>query len=477
MQTVATTNDFSDASNGLTVSLLIAGTLLALLIAATLPGWPSTVAFCLLASAFSFLRVNSFLYLIIFILPLAPVVPTGFPLHSISTFIEVFTFVGFAFSQLREGTSILKWTLGGRLNRLAVLFVAVVLLCTFIFNRASTSSLRACSELLAALCLFLTVGAWIKTKSEVETILKLVLASSILVSCFGFYQAIVGGYTDAYFWIYPNQAENLDPWTGRITSVLNYSNSLAGFLNLTLPIALGLLLIHRSFRVRVLGGLSLACGAVALVLTASRGGFASFLAELLLAAFYVARHASGRKWLLIAGIVTAALGLILFFGFVRTPWVEEDQPAEMRLLFWGVASMLFLSSPIVGVGYGNFRDLYNLPGIAPGVFDVHNLYLQLLAETGLLGFFSFLTAIVHAFRKCLRALRTHRRNLRSIVNFAALGGVISLLLHGFVDFLFIVSPQFTALFWMILALVVVADRWPESRIPDATAYLPAEFSS
>jgi len=38
--------------------------------------------------------------------------------------------------------------------------------------------------------------------------------------------------------------------------------------------------------------------------------------------------------------------------------------------------------------------------------------------------------------------------------------VVSVLLHGFVDFLFIVSPQFTVLFWLILALVVVADRWP-----------------
>jgi putative exporter of polyketide antibiotics len=63
----------------------------------------------------------------------------------------------------------------------------------------------------------------------------------------------------------------------------------------------------------------------------------------------------------------------------------------------------------------------------------------------------------------LRTLKRKERGLGTIVNFAALGAVVALLLHGFVDFLFIVSPQFTALFWTILALLVVADRWPRER--------------
>src|SRR5262249_44270100 len=120
-------------------------------------------------------------------------------------------------------------------------------------------------------------------------------------------------------------------------------------------------------------------------------------------------------------------------------------------------------SPWVGVGFGNFRDLYSIPGIAPGVFDVHNLYLQLLSETGLLGFASFCCLAAQVIRRCLRNLRQSDSNLHTVVNFAALVAVLSLLLHGFVDFLFIVSPQFTALFWLILGLVVVADRWPNQQ--------------
>jgi putative inorganic carbon (hco3(-)) transporter len=459
MGTATNIAGFADAKAGLTTSLLIAGSLLALLVATTMPGLPTTFAFSGLALIFAFFRVNIFLYSVIFLLPLSPVVSTGLPLRNISTFVELLMFAGLFLRQARDGQSIRDWFFGSRLKRLALALVATFFVCTFVVNHASVSSWRGFSEFLAGFCLFLTVTAWIRTQGEVELLLRIILSSSILVSVFGFYQAAAGNYTGFYEWLYPNLMENLGAWTGRITSVLNYPNSLAGFLDLILPIALGLLLIRTSRNNRLLAGAALACGAGALVLTTSRGGFASFLAELLLAAVYLTRRAASRKWLLLAGLVVALAGVLLFFGFVRSPWVEEDESTAIRFLFWGFASSLFLSSPVVGVGYGNFRDLYDIPGIASGIYDVHNLYLQLLAETGLLGFAAFFLMIFHAVRKCLSALKEQTQDLRAVVNFAALAAVLSVLLHGFVDFLFIVSPQFTLLFWLVLALVAVAGRW------------------
>jgi O-antigen ligase len=444
--------------------LLIALILLTLLIAVIWPGLPFTIALSLVVAVFSYFQVDQFLYVVVFLLPLSPVISTGLPLHNISSIVHFSMFAGFFVKQLAAGRSLREWFFEEPLNRWSILFVGVVLFCSLAFRSPTTSSLRASSELVAGLCFLLTIGSWVRTEAQVKKILYAILISGVAVACFGFYQRIIGYYGDFYFWLYPKQAEVLEPWTGRITSVLNYSNSLAGFLNLILPISLGLLLIPVTTRLRTAAVISLSCCAAALVLTASRGGFASFLAVLLLGAIYVARQSRTRRWLLIGGIITALLGLILFFGLVRTPWVEEDQSAAMRLLFWGFAATLFLGSPLVGVGYGNFRDLYNFPGIAPGVFDVHNLYLQLLSETGIFGFLAFGFLVVLVIRRCGRNLRRSYLDLQTVVNFAALGAVVALLLHGFVDFLFIVSPQFTALFWLILALVVVAGRWPERPI-------------
>jgi O-antigen ligase len=459
----------------LVTCVLIALVLITLLIALLWPGVPFTIALSLLVAAYSYCKVDQFLYAVVFLLPLSPVITTGLPLHNISSIVHLSMFAGFFANQFISGQSLREWLFREPLNRWSILFVGIVLLCSVVLRAPTTSSLRACSELVAGLCFFLTVGSWVRTEAQVKKIFYALLTAGIGVACFGFYQRIIDYYGDFYFWLYPRQAEDLEPWTGRITSVLNYSNSLAGFLNLLLPIALGLLLIPVSRRLRSIATVGLLCCTGALVLTASRGGFASFLAILLLGAIYVARQPGSRRWLLMGGVLMAALALILFFGLVRAPWLEDDQSAAMRLLFWGVAVTLFLRSPVIGVGYGNFRDLYSLPGIASGVFDVHNLYLQLLSETGLIGFIAFCGLIVLVIGRCLRNLRLRDHDLRTIVNFAALGAVVALLLHGFVDFLFIVSPQFTALFWLILGLVVASDRWPKprpySRVMTASAVL------
>jgi len=460
MQRAIATTMRSGDDQVLVSCVLVALVLITLLIAAIWPGAPFTVALSLVVAIFSYFHVDQFLYVVVFLLPLSPVVATGFALHNISSIVHASMFAGFFAGQLASGRSLREWFFREPLNRWSILFAGVVLFCSFTFRAPTTSSLRACSEVVAGLCFFLTIGSWIRTEAQVKKMFYAILMSGIAISCVGFYQRIIDYYGDFYFWLYPKQAEDLEPWTGRITSVLNYSNSLAGFLNLILPIALGLLLIPVGKRLRTLAAITLVCCAGALVLTASRGGFASFLAVLVLGAVYIARQAKSRRWLLIGGGFVAVLALVLFFGLVRSPWVQEDQSAAMRLLFWGFALTLFVRSPIIGVGYGNFRDLYNLPGITSGVFDVHNLYLQLLSETGLLGFLSFACLIALVIRRCLRNLRRKDLDLRTVVNFAGLGAVVALLLHGFVDFLFIVSPQFTALFWLILALVVAADRWP-----------------
>src|SRR5215467_1047206 len=223
--------------------VLVALILVAMLVAAFGPGAPFTVVLSLVVAVFSYFRVDQFLYLTVFLLPLSPVVPTGLPLHNIAAIVHFAMFMGFFAYQLRRGASLRQWLLGEPLNRWSILFVLVVLACSVAFNSPTVSSLRACSELVAGLAFFLTIGAWVRTEAQVRNIFYAILASGIGTALFGFYQRIIDFYGDFYFWLYPKQLEDLEPWTGRITSVLNYSNSLAGYLNLILPIALGLILI------------------------------------------------------------------------------------------------------------------------------------------------------------------------------------------------------------------------------------------
>lgn len=71
---------------------------------------------------------------------------------------------------------------------------------------------------------------------------------------------------------------------------------------------------------------------------------------------------------------------------------EDVTSGRTRLYLW--ALKLFKENPIFGIGWGRFRT--TVVGHVTLVYEleVHNIYLQLLAETGLIGFLVFVTMFV-----------------------------------------------------------------------------------
>ena len=62
-----------------------------------------------------------------------------------------------------------------------------------------------------------------------------------------------------------------------------------------------------------------------------------------------------------------------------------DQFTELsRLAIWAGAGLIFIGHPIAGIGYGNFKNVLAATVAVPEGFmlDAHNLYMELLAETG-----------------------------------------------------------------------------------------------
>lgn len=87
--------------------------------------------------------------------------------------------------------------------------------------------------------------------------------------------------------------------------------------------------------------------------------------------------------------VVIILGIIYFFpNFVdRFMTIEEninESGGSGRFYLWGEALKIFSEHPLLGVGAGQTR-LYSAIN-----HESHNLYLQMLCETGIVGFFLFL---------------------------------------------------------------------------------------
>ena len=117
-----------------------------------------------------------------------------------------------------------------------------------------------------------------------------------------------------------------------------------------------------------------------ILLTRSRGALVS-LGLLLAIAFLLRLRRRMRHPATIAALLAAGPAFIVLFGYARA-----DASAETRLDAWSAGLLMLKGSPIWGVGSNLYLDHH--PHVA------HNSFVQCFAETGLVGYFIWLSLLV-----------------------------------------------------------------------------------
>lgn len=84
--------------------------------------------------------------------------------------------------------------------------------------------------------------------------------------------------------------------------------------------------------------------------------------------------------------------------------VSGDDVTSGRLVLYEAAWDIFKENPLFGIGWGQFIVVTSGQLLSRDLI-VHNVYLQLLAETGLVGFFAVITPIMYCYYKTFRAIR------------------------------------------------------------------------
>lgn len=247
-------------------------------------------------------------------------------------------------------------------------------------------------------------------------LLRVVLASALVVAAYGLYQ---------YGWGLDQmrkEGEKLLPgvspdmvtvfkarlYSNRIFSTFVLANSLGGYLVLVLPLFLVIVLRARSWLARTASGLALACVAVALLLTGSKGSWLALLFALSAGALLLAREIAARPRAALAGGLALALvagtGLLAAwrvgpFARIRAAMGDAFPTREVlsktsgvRLGYWKAAGQIAREHPLRGVGPDNFAAWYHTyrESAAGETKRAHNNYLQVAAETGGLGLAAFL---------------------------------------------------------------------------------------
>jgi len=213
-----------------------------------------------------------------------------------------------------------------------------------------------------------------------------------------------------------------------------HPNMLSAFLVLTLPIVL--IGIPSKFnRLKQMFGL-LISGTV--FITFSRPGLFLITLQtiLLFRRFW--------KLLLILGVIIAPLLVVRFVSVFTFDTLAVLRRQELS----DYAITAFLQNPLAGIGLNNFINVLAadkvLVGTSRFLQPVHNIFLLVLAETGLLGFIGLLglliTAIISNFKR--------KDQLSKVL----LGNLFMIIFLGFFDHYFLTLPQGQRLFFLILGL-------------------------
>ncbi|MGH9714551.1 MAG: O-antigen ligase family protein [Candidatus Acidiferrales bacterium] len=250
-------------------------------------------------------------------------------------------------------------------------------------------------------------------------------------------------------------------------------NHFAGFVELVLPVGLALL-IFRGLRRDVfpMAGLLTIVPMGALILSGSRGGIVSLAFELGVLALLARsrRRPEGPRVAGIAIIVIAAIALIAWMGAGRAiERFSSSHPSEIllsrRVTMFRGAAHIFLDHPIKGCGLGTLVAVY--PRYETGydgkvVDHVHNDYIEVLAETGILGGLCCAAFLWILFREARRNFEAEQGHFSRALHAGAITAVSGLLLHSLVDFNLHIPSN--ALLFLLQAYLATSPPLP-SEVP------------
>jgi O-antigen ligase len=140
-----------------------------------------------------------------------------------------------------------------------------------------------------------------------------------------------------------------------------------------------------------------------------------------------------------------------------------------RIDRWMAAVSMFLHHPILGVGYGNYPEEYYRhiwfvkATTLTDRMGAHNLYLEILAETGFLGLVAFLGLIVTFFRESLKLIKELNDSFWNSLTIGVMGAMLTYLVHGVVNNLG-PSDKLELLFWILIGMPILIRKLAFDKI-------------
>lgn len=301
------------------------------------------------------------------------------------------------------------------------------------------------------------IAKTINTRAEINRIIFLLAVGLVFESMLAIGQFINQGSLGSLFWFFGERTFTSGT-IGIAQAIINgelilrpygtfpHPNVLAGFLLIVMT------MIIPSKRIFFLA--SLLIGSVALILTMSR--IAIILWAMTLVGWFLRRFKYRIFQALVFIIITISIVAMLLWPRLTSLSLTDEAFVRRQELAVAAINMI-RTHPLFGVGINNF--LVNLPNFQQTkstllyLQPVHNIYLLIAVETGIIGFSIFVWFMIKTFKQLIKS------NKFSILNSQPSIILLVILILGFFDHYFLTLQSGQLLFTLIVGLC-----WAKIRI-------------
>jgi len=349
-------------------------------------------------------------------------------------------------------------------------------------------------ELFKLLCYaaaFFIVVNNIKTRKRINRIITSIIISGFIIAILGLVAKY--GQTGKIYWLKDSSGMG-----GSLGLYVN-RNNFAGFMIMIIPLTLGMLLADGKRAKGALYGFMGIIMVISLFSSQSRTGIIGFLVSLIFMSLMLAARKHLYKKALI--ILTCAVLAVFFLSFIFIAMTIGGERlltllnpiramAESRWTLWKDTFRIIRAFPFFGTGLGTFQHAftqYKTIKVPTFFFYAENEYLQLLSETGLVGFLLFLWGVLAfagriAYRLFWPFSPEKRRDPYVIaLGIGTLGSILALSIHIFTQFdLHIPSNAFLISIIAGLAITIAHNKFHEgsedSTLPKKVRHIPRKIS-
>jgi len=307
------------------------------------------------------------------------------------------------------------------------------------------------------------VGMLLRSAATLRRVVWVLIGGGALLATMSVLQVIgvpgeaFGGFAQSQF---KNILGDLDDI--RIAGPVGDANFYAQWLVMLVPFALDRMWNERSRRLRLAAGYAAAVMGAAVVFTFSRGGA---VALVVVAGAMLVRHPPRARTVLAVALAAVAVvpllpaeytGRLATLTQIGSVDAGTDISIRIRTSEFEAGLAMFSDSPLLGQGYGTYFENYPDYSRQVGIDlrskgrEAHNLYVELAAETGILGLAMFAGLILFAYA----SIGEGRRRMRRLGSFAGddIGYAIGVALAGYLITSTFLHMALARLPWLVIGL-------------------------